>query len=124
MSDRAAEAGAEQEGVRHAGPADQTRDANQSELRLQATHRGAKGVTQRQGAACQYAADRGQYTLTQNTSDSCYATVDFSSHLIFSSEGDKLCFYPPTTTTDDFQKSLETTILVSTSEIVRVNRGP
>lgn len=64
LSDRAAEAGDEQEGVRHAGPADQTRDTDQSELRLQATHRGAKGVAQRQGATRQYVADRGQYTQT------------------------------------------------------------
>ena len=59
-SDRAAEAGAEQEGVRDAGPADQTGNTDQSELRLQATHRGAKGVAQRQGATGQHAADRGQ----------------------------------------------------------------
>lgn len=62
-------------------------------------------------------------TLTQNTSDSCYATVGFSSHLIFSSESNKLWFYTPTTTTDGFQKSLEVAILVSTSEIVQSKQG-
>lgn len=67
MSDRAAEAGAEQEGGRHAGPADQTGNVDQSELGLQATHRGAKGVAQRQRAACQYAADRGQYITVMHT---------------------------------------------------------
>lgn len=59
LLDWAAEAGAQQEGVRDAGPSDQTRDPDQSELWLQAAHRGAKGVAQRQGATGQHAADRG-----------------------------------------------------------------
>lgn len=60
LSDRAAEAGAEQEGVWDAGAADQTGNTDQSELGLQAAHRSAKRVAQCQGAARQHTPDRGQ----------------------------------------------------------------
>ena len=66
-ADRPAEAGAVQEGVGAAGPADQAGDAQQPELRLQAAHRGAEGVAHCQGAARRHPANRGDETNTQHT---------------------------------------------------------